>query len=86
MFVAEATSISADVHALSKVWHSTLGGLLAETINPDGYSPGGMVPAAVARAISSIAIDWMEDGFARPCPEVIRAGMAMITALRPSRD
>lgn len=83
LFVAEAVYIGADAHAVCKEWRSTLGGILAETINPDGYCPGGMVPAAVARALSSIAIDWMEDGFARPFHEVVSAGMAMVTTLKP---
>lgn len=37
---------------------------------------------AVARALLSIAVDWMEDGFSRPRSKVLDAGMQLVSVLR----
>lgn len=82
MFAVEAVYISPVAREVCKSWREMLGQILMQTLNPGLSITENIVSTAVARALLSIAVDWMEDGFSRPRSEIIEAGMQLVSVLR----
>ncbi len=82
MFAVEAVYISPVAREVCKSWRETLGQILMQAMNPGRSVTENIVSTAVARALLSIAVDWMEDGFSRPRSEVLDAGMQLVSVLR----
>lgn len=81
MFAVESVYISPVAREVCKSWRETLGQILLQTLNPGRSVTENIVSTAVARALLSIAVDWMEDGFSRPRSEILDAGMQLVSVL-----
>lgn len=86
MFAVEAVYISPVAREVCKSWRETLGQILMQVLNPGCSVTNNIVSTAVARALLSIAVDWMEDGFSRPRSEILDAGMQLVSVLRTGQQ